>query len=193
MPFNTVLLINCNAGLVLDLTPSCSSLTVYKNDERLGYIVEPRVDEDAVGAWGLEAGGHTGYCWAVCLNRKEDSVRVTPLPPPALTQDEFNWNEMQKQRRSAAEEVDTHLAHTEQARAADRATRQLLETGGSNLSGYTPQPSPTEGAETSPLFLLAPFCTTNRTFVYLPRQARDKHRESATQKRRDFSQGRRLW
>eukprot|EP01046_Picozoa_sp_COSAG06_P003946 COSAG06_NODE_158_length_21760_cov_36.036979_14_plen_122_part_00 len=85
-----------------------------------------------MGAWGLEAGGHTGYCWAVCLNRKEDSVRVTPLLPPALTQDEFNWNEIQKQRRSA-EEVDAHLAHTEQARAADQATRQLLETGGSNL------------------------------------------------------------
>lgn len=77
-------------GLVLDLV--LCSLTVYKNGERLGYVSEPKVGENSLSESGVKA-GLNGYCWAVCLNCKADSVRVTALQPPLLTDDEFRWKD----------------------------------------------------------------------------------------------------
>ncbi len=93
-------------GLVLDL--ALCSLTVYKNGERLGFISEPRVGENWVSASGMKAGGD-GYCWAVCLNREGDSVRVTPLQPPILTDDEFRWKDEHDKKKvpAVAEQLET--------------------------------------------------------------------------------------
>ena len=54
-------------GLLLDLDQG--SMTVYKNDERLGVMA----------ATGLSG----EYCWAVLLGVQGDSVRLEAGPPPA--------------------------------------------------------------------------------------------------------------
>eukprot|EP01046_Picozoa_sp_COSAG06_P024721 COSAG06_NODE_2032_length_7794_cov_35.231839_1_plen_402_part_00 len=62
-------------GLLLDL--DAGSLTVYKNDERLGVMQESGLTDAA------------GYRWAVSLLRKGDSARIDgPLPVAAREEDQ---------------------------------------------------------------------------------------------------------
>jgi hypothetical protein len=58
-------------GLLLDLDQR--TMTVYKNDERLGVMMGPS---------GLSG----AYCWAARLIRRDSSVRIEPAPLPAGAQ-----------------------------------------------------------------------------------------------------------